>query len=122
MTLYRPSSVLAWIRARPRRAGAWAAGAVVTWLVLRPPFFPILGNLWTLRSLRRERSCALQRVRDLDASNALLRTELLQSLHPDPFVLERERRRAGLKPKREFDYASLAEAVPPCPQAPRPAE
>ena len=107
------------LRSDPVRAVRWILLAALAWLVLRPPFFPLLGNTVTLVSLSRERSALRQELDAYAAENARLRARLVPLHGSDPFVVERLRRRSGLFRPGEFDYADVAEAVtranPPCP-------
>ena len=102
----------------PRRAARAALLAAVAWLVLRPPFFPVLTNAWTLWELQQERAAGRARVQKAETANARLRRQL----GSDPFLKERLARQAGLKRAGEFDYLSVAEALPPCPTKARPSE
>ena len=107
------------LRADPPRAARWALLAVLAWLVLRPPFFPLLGNTVSLVSLRSERAGRRKELEAYAADNALLKARLLSLQGSDPFVVERLRRRQGLVRPGEFDYAAVAQALrpanPPCP-------
>ena len=113
------ASLYAAVRADPPRAARWALLAALAWLVLRPPFFPLLGNTVSLISLRSERADRKRELDEYAAANALLRNRLLSLRGSDPFVVERLRRRSGLVRPGEFDYAAVAEALhrpdPPCP-------
>ncbi len=111
------------LRSDPVRAARWALLMALAWLVLRPPFFPLLGNTVSLVRLRSERADLRQELDKTAAENAKLRARLVSLHGADPFVVERLRRRSGLARPGEFDYAAVAEALsaeaakanPPCP-------
>ncbi len=113
------ASLYSAIRADPARTARWALLAALAWLVLRPPFFPLLGNTVTLLGLRSEKAALRKELDEYAAENARLRGRLVSLKGSDPFVLERLRRRSGLSRPGEFDYAAVAESAhranPPCP-------
>ena len=113
------------LRSDPARAARWALLAALAWLVLRPPFFPLVGNAVSLIRLGSERRALAKELDAASAENARLRFRLVSLKGSDPFVMERLRRRIGLVRPGEFDYAAVAEALgranPSCPPpAPRP--
>ena len=111
------------LAADPARTARWALLAALAWLVLRPPFFPLIGNTVTLLCLRSEKAGLRKELAESAAENARLRARLVSLKGADPFVVERLRRRSGLARPGEFDYAAVAEALkpsnPPCPPSPR---
>ena len=119
----RLASLLSVLRSDPARTARCALLAALAWLVLRPPFFPLLGNTVSLLRMRSERSALKRELEEYGAGNAALKARLVSLKGSDPFVVERLRRRSGLARPGEFDYASVAETLsargrganPPCP-------
>ena len=118
-----PASVLGTLRADPIRTARWTLLGALAWLVLRPPFFPLIGNTVSLVAHRRERSALKRELDAFEAGNARLRARVTSLGGSDPFVVERLRRLSGLARPGEFDYAAVAEALrranPPCPASAR---
>ncbi len=114
------------VRARQHPAGLALSGLalLLAWLVLRPPFCPLVGHAATLLALGRERASLRAELREQATENARLRARFLAVRREDPFLMERMARASGFLRKHEFDYAAVGEALnrlPPCPPGPLPA-
>ena len=113
-------------RARRHPAGLALSGLalLLAWLILRPPFCPLIGHATALLELSRERAALQAGLRVQAGENARLRSRFVAVHREDPFLMERMARASGLLRAREFDYAAVGEALnrlPPCPPGPRPA-
>ena len=111
------------VRARQHPAGLALSGLafLIAWLILRPPFCPLIGHAATLLALNREREALRADLRTQTAGNARLRTQFMAVRREDPFLMERMARASGFLRKSEFDYAAVGEALnllPPCPPGP----
>jgi hypothetical protein len=101
------------VRARrhPARLALSGLALLLAWLILRPPFCPLIGHAAALRTLGREREALRSGLQVQAAENARLREQFLAERHEDPFLMERMARAAGFLRKREFDYAAVGEAL-----------
>ena len=114
------------VRARQRPAGLALSGLalLLAWLILRPPFCPLVGHAAALLALGRERAALRSSLQAQAAENARLRERFLAVRREDPFLMERMARASGFLRKGEFDYAAVGESLnrlPPCPPRPLPA-